>query len=231
MAMNKEHFTSNYFSLCDLVGFDEQIINELKNESDFHKRNLILAHIPKKYWKYNWDAISSDLGLNDYNHDGIEKISHYLNNVDEVFENGRGLYIYGGHGTSKTTTATIILRAVMDKLYTGYYLHFHELIDFTATVWKDDNKKWLWEHITQKIDFLVLDDIARNFKMNEKESFVVDKLFVYRSNNNLPTILTTNLNTDDIGSLLGESILSIFKENVDEIQFVGEDVRGKCRQK
>jgi DNA replication protein DnaC len=230
MAISKEHFTSNYFSLCNLVDYDDRIINELKKEPDFFLRNLILAHIPKKYWKYEWDHIRSDLGMNDYNHDGIEKVNAYLNNIDDMFQDGRGLYIYGGHGTSKTTTATIILRSVMDKMYTGYYLHFHDLIDFIASVWSDESKKWHWEYIVQKIDFLVLDDIARNFKMSEKESFVIDKLFVYRTNNNLPTILTTNLNTDDIGGLLGASILSIFKENVDEVKFVGEDVRAKCRK-
>jgi len=229
--MKKDVFNSNYFTMCDYIYTNEQIINQLKGEEDFFNRNLILARIPKKYWKYQWDHISSDLGMNDYNHEGITVINHYLDNIPLMKEQGRGLFIYGGHGTSKTTTAIIILRKIMRLYYTGYYLHFHELLDFVMNSWNDELKKSFWEYIVQKIDFLVLDDIARNFKMQERESLIIDKLFVYRSNNNLPTILTTNLNTDDIGSLLGESILSLFKENVDEVQFIGEDVRGKKCQK
>jgi len=229
--MTKERFNSNYFAMCDFIHNNEQIVNDLKNESNFFNRNLILSRVPKKYWQYQWDRISSDLGHNDYNHDGITTISNYLNDIDAMKDSGKGLYIYGGHGTSKTTTAIIILRKAMEHFHTGYYLHFHELIEFVTSSWKDETKKNFWEYIIQKIDFLVVDDIARNFKMNERESFVIDKLFVFRSNNNLPTILTTNLSTDDMGNLLGESILSLFKENVHEVQFIGEDVRAKCLPK
>lgn len=226
----KTHFTTNYFSLCEFIRDNEQIVKMLKSEDDFFNRNLILAKIPKKYWGYQWDHIKGDLGCIDVNQEGIEIIDDYLQNINnDILSNGKGLYIYGGHGTSKTTTAIIILKEAMKKGCTGYYLHFHEMIDFVTLGWKDEIKKMLWEYIVQKIDFLVLDDIGRNFKMSDRESIIIDKLFVYRCNNNLPTILTTNLSTDDIGSLLGESILSLFKENVYEVKFVGEDIRKKFK--
>jgi len=227
----KTHFTTNYFTMCEFASENEQIVKMLKEEEDFFNRNLILAKIPKKYWQYQWEHIKSDLSNIDENQEGVEIIDNYLQNIDgDIRKNGTGLYIYGGHGTSKTTTAIIILREAMKKGCTGYYLHFHELIDFVTFAWKDDLKKTQWEYIVQKIDFLVLDDIARNFKMSDRESIIIDKLFVYRSNNNLPTILTTNLSTEDIGGLLGESILSLFKENVDEVKFVGDDVRKKFKR-
>jgi len=221
------HFMTNYFTLCEFANYNDQLVKSLKEEGDFFNRNLILAKIPRKYWDYKWNHIKGDLSNVDANHEGVVVIDNYLNNIEKMYSQGRGLYIYGGHGTSKTTTAIIILRSAMKKNLTAYYLHFHEMVDFLASSWKDEFKKIQWEYITQKIDFLVLDDLARNFKMNDRESIVIDKLFVHRSNNNLPTILTTNLSTEDIGGLLGESIISLFKENVDEVKFIGEDVRKK----
>lgn len=220
------HFMTNYFTMCDCVT-DGETIKTLKAEGDFFNRNLILAKIPKKYWGYEWNHIKGDLNNVDANHEGIEVIDNYLENIPEMYSKGRGLYIYGGHGTSKTTTAIIILRKVMEHSLTGYYLHFHEMIDFVVSSWKDDSKRSQWEYITQRIDFLVLDDLARNFKMSDRESLVIDKLFVHRSNNNLPTILTTNLSTEDIGGFLGESIISLFRENVEGVKFLGDDVRKK----
>ena len=225
--MDKTKFNTNYFKLCEFASNNELLREKLKKESDFFKRNLLLANIPIKYWKFEWEKIHDDLALNDYNHDGLDVINDYLENIPTKFEEGTGLYIFGGHGTSKTTTAIIILKKAMEQNFTGFYVHSTDIFEYVANGWNDPAKKEYWEYITKSINFLVIDDIARNFKMTEREQQVFDKLFIYRSNNCLPTIFTTNLNQESMKDKVGEGLISLFKESLEDVKFVGDDIRKK----
>jgi len=225
--MDKTSFNTNYFKLCEFASENELLKEKLQKEQDFYKRNLLLANIPIKYWKFEWEKIHDDLALNDYNEEGLNIINYFLNNIEEKFNEGKGLYIFGGHGTSKTTTAIIVLKEAMKQHYTGFYVHSTDVFEYVANGWNDPAKKEYWEYITKKINFLVIDDIARNFKMTEREQQLFDKLFIYRSNNCLPTIFTTNLDKTSMKDKVGDALISLFNESLENVKFVGDDIRKK----
>lgn len=220
----------NYHQLCCFAESDPRLIKFLQSEEDFFNRRLLLANIPKKYWQYEWDKIKDDLNLDPDNQNYTQIVDEYLANIENKFKEGRGLYIAGAHGTSKTTTAILVAMQAMKEEFTGFYLHSTDIMNYVANGWKDDIKKEYWEYITEETNFLVIDDIARNFVVSEKERQILDRLFVYRTNNCLPILLTTNLTTTEIKDIFGESVISLFKESVDEISFVGEDVRQRFQR-
>lgn len=218
----------NYFKLVEfrkLQKMDTKIVSE---EHNFLFKNNILANIPKKYWVFKWKQIHDDLlEKDDSNEEPLEVVDYYLRNLQEMKQEGHGLYIVGGYGTSKTTIATIILRLALKQEYSCFYMHASEIMDFVRASWKDDANRAYWKYITEEIEFLVIDDVARNFTMDDRERAAIDLLFVKRNINNLPIIMTANYNITDTATLFSDALASLLRENLSTVQLKGSDHRAK----
>jgi len=100
------------------------------------------------------------------------------------------------------------------------------LVDFITSGWKDYNLKLKYQYIVTNVDFLVVDDIGRDYHVQTSQSTqFLDKLFVTRCNQKKVTILTSMHDITSSSTIFNESLVALLKSNLIEIRLVGSDIR------
>lgn len=120
--------------------------------------------------------------------------------VERWLESGRsGLLLMGGVGTGKTTIASALCRAWQDVLTVPRFWQ----CDIVAERIRQD-ETYKYEPAYHK-GLAVLDDLGTESRVYGEESlpFVLFR----RYERDLPTIITTNLNLEQIGQKYGERIM------------------------
>ena len=184
------------------------------------------AGIPIRYW---------DLRLRDFNQclSAKEKVISYIKNIDENYKNGCGLFLKGDPGLGKTYLACCILKAALQKNYTGRFITLAEAIIKLGDGYYDKDARDEFQQDIAEVDFLVIDEVDKIVK-SSKSDFVeicMDTLFRQRCNHLLPVILTGNKDQKEIisefQSTYAASLLSLFNELTVPVIFIGEDFREK----
>jgi DNA replication protein DnaC len=221
---------------------DITFLNELKKLTDncpkcrgmdlscecYHPYRLelqkISAHIPVSYRQYTFKNIDEP-SLKP----AIKAVKDYAEKAKFYRDTGKGLYLYGGSGTAKTSTGCILLIEIMKKGYTTYYSDIGNYLDSQFEN-KDDGEDDLYE-ILREVDFLVLDNMGREYLDSKglKKSWIED-LIRCRADNRLPTILISNLSEKEWTSS-NAALSSILKEHLlPPIEFKCTDRRIKIRE-
>ena len=146
--------------------------------------------------------------------------------METASKKGIGLYLSGPHGVAKTTISVIILKKAIHSFYKCFFCKSSSIVEFARSGWKNAEKKDYWEYVINKMDFLVIDDVARSYnQINDAEKFYVDEIFTKRDDANLVTIITANHKLDSNKDLFGEALFSNFKERLIEVNLIGDDFR------
>jgi len=201
---------------------------ECRNESLFQQR-LSAAGIPPRYKN---KTIESFAGNDNKRKTLREEARKYVNGFKtrETQEHKRGLLYIGITGCGKTHLATGILKAVIEKGYSG---HFCNVVDFLARLRDTYGGDTTYDEMdmidkVSKVDLLVLDDLGA-----EKSSeWIRDRLYTLinrRYESNLPLIVTTNkMDIKELEEHVGNRIVSRLCEMCHIMdKFPDEDYRMK----
>lgn len=160
-------------------------------------RHYYSANIPRRFHQLDGhDFIPEYRKLNK---GVIEEVDKYQTAFKYNYHYGLGLAFYGPQGTGKTLLAAHILKGALKRGYSGYFIQFADLFHAWASAWKDEESKEEVERYMKRAQILVLDDITTD-KRNS-EGFLqagLEAIMRHRYNNNLPTILTTNMRESQI---------------------------------
>lgn len=147
------------------------------------------------------------------------------------FDIGRGLMLYGKHGTRKTTLAAAIATEVqwLSLNYQVHMIRFSDYKDLLTSTYGDNedmqDAKRLLKRI-EKATLLVLDDIGQEHRTSSgfTES-ILHELIRRRVEDSRPTIVTTNVELEDMYSVYGPSFESFRREAFQAVQMAGSDSR------
>lgn len=212
---------------------------------DYHSR-WERARIPVRF---------RDLGFDDYepsHHTGehaLGKAREFVENFRDHFISpsrrtkgdypvdrsniGRGVLLWGRNGTRKTTLAAAIATEVqwLSTRYQVFMIRFSDYKNALTTTYdavespeKEEAKKVL--KLAEKATLLVLDDIGQEHRtVSGFTESTLHELIRRRVEDSRPTIVTTNVDPDDMYSVYGPSFDSFRKEAFETIMLMGPDTR------
>jgi DNA replication protein DnaC len=114
----------------------------------------------------------------------------------------------------------------------GYFTTFVDLLNNFSSGWRDDeNRRWFEKRI-RYVPLLVIDDIGKeNKNLNNMAANAVDGVLRSRVQNQLPTIITTNLSLKDFNNSYSSGVMSLVTETTIPYEFKGDDWRKNQHQR
>ena len=140
-------------------------------------------------------------------------------------EKSENLLLSGNPGLGKTFLSACIARTVADRGYSvAYETAGHLFTNLERAKFSGDEQARLETEKYTQCDLLILDDLGTEmpgqFTNAALYSLVNDRLLLGK-----PTIISTNLTTEDIGKRYTPQIASRLRGSYRRVPFVGEDIR------
>lgn len=145
----------------------------------------------------------------------------YVQNFERMNEYGKGIILIGNAGTGKTHLASAIANSLMNELIPVKFGTFINLLDNLKKAFRTD--KDIVSSLTE-IPVLIIDDLGKE-KYTDWASQILFQVIDQRYNNELPTIITTNLSVEELKERFGEPITSRLMEMCYGIALNGENYR------
>ena len=185
------------------------------------QKHYLAANIPSRY---------HDICLEPHfigkDRDEVLKVANgYIDNFESNAHYGLGLTFAGSYGTGKTFVMTSILKSLLKRGYSTYFITFDELINVWAN-YSDDAAKQLLTNRLLSASILGIDELktdprnANGFLQNG-----LDNVIRHRTSNRLPTLITTNMTPTEEEREFPK-VFSLLSEANDKVFLTGEDVRG-----
>ncbi len=160
---------------------------KLKDEA--HCANFTYSDISPKYRSIGFSSITA--------RDGGDAYLNTVMKLQDLFEEGKGAYIYGPMGTGKTYLAAC---AANDAARQGKKCAFLHWPSFTAKM-QSLVKTGEWEETVRKmtyVGFLVIDDIGAESISEWNRDQILQPILVYRYEHDLPVWFTSNYDPDTL---------------------------------
>jgi DNA replication protein DnaC len=136
-----------------------------------------------------------------------------MTNIKELYKTGQGAYIHGGNRSGKTTLSLLLLKHVLhNSECTAMFAPMADLVILNTKVMSGyhDEKADLAIRVIKNVDFLVIDDIGKEFDDGkDKARATLNSILRYRDMWNKPTIYTANSAIEDLRAHYGNSNFSI----------------------
>jgi DNA replication protein DnaC len=161
----------------------------------------------------------------------IPVIREYLDKYEDNFHYGIGLTFSGPLGTGKTFAMTSVLKDLIQRGHTVYFINFNEMIEVWGSSWHDDKAKKMLQDKLKRVDVLGIDEVTtdkRNLTGFLASGF--DAVIRHRTSNLLPTLITTNMSKNQERAEFSKVYSLLSARNV-RVDFTGHDRRqGEIRQ-
>ena len=207
--------------------FRQASIDLLYNQSNLKK---ILALENFSNFNYDWyseEYIDPSTGISAF--ENIVNVTRAAGAFAADFPSGQNLLLYGDTGVGKTFLTHCIAKELLDKGYSVLYLSAIDLFDlFSRYAFDNDGGADYREAFSQILDceLLIIDDLGTELC----NSFTNSRLFYCineRINSSLSTIISTNLNLQEIMNIYSERIFSRITMSYNIFKIFGDDIRLK----
>lgn len=148
----------------------------------------------------------------------------FLADFDNRFEN---LFFYGETGVGKTFLSNCIARELLDSGHSVIYLTAFQLFEiFEKSTFGKDAEASASQQTIFDCDLLIIDDLGTELA----NSFTTSQLFLCLNERMLrqkSTLISTNLNMDELAAIYSERTCSRIFSNYTMIKLFGDDIRIK----
>jgi DNA replication protein DnaC len=158
----------------------------------------------------------------------------YLRQIEDMFSQGVGLFLWGPNGQGKTSLAAIVAKEYRRRFKTVLFVEAAALKEFVALNESFDEDETYWQR-AMSVDVLILDDLGKGVGDNaEFGERLIDSLIRVRNANQLVTIITTNAvlhgRGESIDEVLKDSTRHVLKEHTLAVYVEGEDQRRSVKE-
>lgn len=176
------------------------------------RKRYLLANIGDQYMRLDWDTFEP---LSDK-----EFVDEYVEGWEDFLHHGYGVEFGGPLGVGKTFAATHIGKEMIKRNQSVFFVRF---IDMVFSFEKDDDDL---ERRMRESTFLIIDEILPPNTSKEAAVFAshFEAMIRYRTDFDLPTIITTNLTVDELEKAYPR-VYSLLAAKQVRKEFTGDDVR------
>jgi DNA replication protein DnaC len=157
----------------------------------------------------------------------VRDCQDFINDFDHKPKN---LFLYGETGVGKTFLSNCVAKELLDRSYSVIYFTAFQLFDiFSKGVFEKDADAIAANQNIFDCDLLIIDDLGTELS----NSFTTSQLFLCvneRILRNKSTIISTNLNMNQIADTYSERTLSRILSSYTTIRLTGDDIRIRKRQ-
>lgn len=122
--------------------------------------------------------------------------------------------------------ATLVLKEFLRAGYKCHYATYSAAMENYTAGWRDRDEKRRFEEKFVRTKVLLIDDIGREAKSsNNMQESTFEHILRNRVQSCRPTIVTTNLNYDDLEEGYGASAMSLLSEQSMVIDMTGDNFR------
>lgn len=186
-------------------------------------KKYLSSGIGKPYQCLSWDDVDSELDPQ------LQPIYKFLSDPERYLSRGIGVYLWGPPGTGKTMIATLILKDLIRKGYTGFSATMAAMVEYFTAGWggNTDEKEWFTDKFLSS-QILVLDELRRDNRLAES---TFDHILRTRVHEGRPTIITTNLTPGELENGYGSSVLSLIVQQSIEVNLNRQNYRGAAHDR
>ena len=152
-------------------------------------------------------------------------VEEYIDKFDDNFFYGLGISFSGRErGTGKTLAMSYVLKELIKRGRQAYTISFEELVRVFGSAYKDEESNRMFEKL-MSVEVLGLDEWRTDPR--NREGFLADSIDVilrHRTNNALPTLITTNMTPKEEQAEFGAAYSLLSARNY-RLEFTGRDVR------
>jgi DNA replication protein DnaC len=220
------------FSLCDGSGI---LVDEDTRTSSYCRcREQVVAErqarglravIPELYRGSSWDRYP----VPQINQTAVYSVRRYAAKIDERLDNGQGIWMFGGHGTGKTTLAMLASKAALKAGRSVAIYSLPRLLSEIRRTFDDGSPITQIQLIDQltAVDLLHIDDVGAE----STSAWVLEQLYAIvnaRYEAKKAIIVTTNLvERDELAQQIGARTVSRLEEMCEVLPVTGADLRRK----
>lgn len=206
--------------------FNQAAINLLYKQSNLEHK-LALENFDTFSLKYySNDKANALTGLTPY--ENAQKVLSICKEYADSFPCKDNILFYGDTGVGKTFLSNCIAKALLDKANSVLYMSAIDLFDCMSSDKETDNFSGIdtpsMESQLFTCDLLIIDDLGTELV----NSFTNSKLFHClngRLQNNLSTVISTNLTLQELMSTYSERIFSRISSSFKLLKLYGDDIR------
>lgn len=155
-------------------------------------------------------------------------VAQYAMYAPQFVDQGRGLMLYGGHGSGKTSLAVLLLKTLIADGHDGYFTTFTEMLDTYTGGWRSPNDKAWFDSRVKNAGVLVIDDVGREFQGRTSSGLperAFEEVLRHRLSAGIPTFVTTNKAPEEINQGYGGGVMSLLAERSTTYLFQAADFR------
>lgn len=186
-------------------------------------KHYLAAGIGTAYQRLTWHDLNNDAL--------VGQVEKYVTN-QEYMRRGIGLFLIGDVGVGKTLVGTLCLKDFVTHGYSCFAVEFAEMIDMYASSWRSKEERERFHRKVIGSQVLLLDDVGREMRRNnDLPEATFDLVLRTRVRHGRSTIVTTNMEPEELGTGYGAPVLSLLREKSITIRVGGEDWRRKARER
>lgn len=175
--------------------------------------------IPKKFWYAKLAEIPDECNHKEF-------VIKYIDKIGQNVDDGLGLLLWGDYGRGKSALGSIVLKAAATFGKLGLWVRAANLPKFIIEKVKFDSDILMSERILS-VKILLLDEVLVRGDDRYSDT-VIEDVVRERVNENLCTVITTNLSPDIFGTKY-PALASVLKEAVYPVRVSGFDFRQQIR--
>jgi DNA replication protein len=198
-------------------------------ENSIKNARLVASGVPRKYLdeSWNWDELNN-------NEESKQKVKKYVENFQQNYFAGKGLYIYGRQGRGKSLMESLVAREVSALMnpdrgsnYKITFIIFEDLVKMSHEARSDISVSKKLNMIIEGSDLLIIDNVGSETGTQAYNTKFLELVLRKRDNSCVPTIISSNYTPEQIQQNYSDTIHDFILQNSELVFVQGENFRQK----